>query len=108
MLMKRLFILLFVAMTTIGANAQTYWGYLTKNVDGYKKGEGIMYQKSKNGRIQLPGGAEYGGNYPPTIVKFSGYYMGAIIDQTTKFTCRGRCTHGLGNHGRRKPSRCLG
>ena len=83
--MKRLFIIFFVTMTTIGANAQTYWGYLTKNVDGYKKGEGVMYQKSKNGRIQLPGGAEYGGNYPPTIVKFSGYYMGAIIDPVDNY-----------------------
>ena len=83
--MKRLFILLFVAMATIGANAQTYWGFLTKNVDGYKKGDGVMYQKTRNGRIQLPSGAEYMGNYSPSIVKFSGYYIGGITDPVDNY-----------------------
>ena len=83
--MKRLFILFFVAMATISVNAQTYYGYLTRNHYGLKKGEGIMYQKTRSGRIQLPEGAEYGGAYSPGIVKWSGYYIGGITDPVDNY-----------------------
>lgn len=83
--MKRLLFLLFVAMATISVNAQTYYGYLTRNVDYYKKGEGIMYRKTRSGKIQLPEGAEYMGAYPPSIVKWSGYYIGGITDPVDNY-----------------------
>ena len=83
--MKRLFILFFVAMATISVNAQTYYGYLTRNVDCLKKGMSIMYRKTRSGKIQLPSGAEYGGAYPPSIVKWSGYYIGGITDPVDNY-----------------------
>ncbi len=70
LLMKRLLILFFVAMATISMNGQTYYGYLTRNVDGYKKGEGIMNQKRETGRYNFPM-SEYMGAYLPNIVKLS-------------------------------------
>lgn len=78
-----LFLTMMVGITN--ASAQTYYGYLTKNVDGYRKGEAVMYQKTRSGKIQLPGGAEYGGAYPATIVQFSGYYIGEIIDPVDNY-----------------------
>ena len=83
--MKRVLVLLTLVIATMSANAQTYWGYLTQNVNGYRKGEGTMYQKTRSGKIQLPGGAEYGGSYSPSIVRFSGYYVGEIIDPVDNY-----------------------
>ncbi len=54
--MKKISFLMFAFVMCANLQAQTYYGYLTKNVDGYKKGRGMLYQKTRNGKIMLEGG----------------------------------------------------
>ena len=72
-------------MMVMNASSQTYWGHLTRNVDGYRKGEGVMYKKTRSGKIQIQDGGEFGRAYSPDIVKFSGYYIGEIIDPVDNY-----------------------
>ena len=88
MMRKMIYLMVMMTLFVASANAQTYWGHLTRNVNGYvnvRKGEGVMYQKTRNGKIQLEGAAEYVGAYSPDIVKFSGYYIGEIIDPVDNY-----------------------
>ncbi len=78
--MKKMLFLMFALVLTANLQAQTYYGYLTRSVGGYHKGEGVMYQKTQSGKIMLQDAAEYSGAYSPGIVRFSGYYVGEIID----------------------------
>ena len=86
--MKRTLMMMLLIMATMASNAQsnpTYYGYLTRNVSGYSKGEGIMYKKTRSGKIQIEDAAEFSGAFPPSIVKFSGYYIGEIVDPVDNY-----------------------
>ena len=91
--MKRFFIfyiLLFVAVSSMNAqnrcytgNGPTYFGYYTgkgQTTYAYSKGEEVWYKKDKQGRIYFGEGAEFMGPFPASCVKFSGYYVGEIVD----------------------------
>ena len=59
---------------------------MTRNYDGYRKGTAVMYQKTKKGGILIASGAEYGPRaWPADVVKFSGYYVGDIIDPVDNY-----------------------
>lgn len=82
--MKRILMKLVFVMMTITISAQTtYFGFFTRNCKDGVKGEGVMYQKSRNGNIRVD--LEYLTEYPPSIVKFSGYYVGDIIDPVDNY-----------------------
>jgi len=76
--MKKLFILSLLALASITANAQTCMGYFTRNYENYRKGDPVDYQ-IRNGKVYI-GDEDYCIQIPSNYVRFSGYYIGQIVD----------------------------
>lgn len=81
--MKRILlfcILVFVAVSSMNAQNRFYTGKGPTYYGYSKNGTGFLYKKDKQGRVYLGDGAEFTGPYPSNYMKFSGYYVGEIVD----------------------------
>ena len=69
----------------MATNAQTCLGTMTRNFKHFKKGESVMYMIDKGGKVLLEDAAEFDISAPSSYVKFSGYYVGEIIDPVDNY-----------------------